>query len=216
MAILIVVRELEGRVTLSATYSGKFVYHTWFKDGKKLENQHGAALQINCITQEDYAEYERIVTTSDGSRDSSKFLLKRPMLRSESYESIEEEVPPNIQIETEFPSPCPLVCHPPRIDAYEPPHHFDKSSIKYSSRHNLHPEVSYPKYSHSARIQPYTPQYTQPIAFYAYYYPYQGSQGNGGPLNYCLFYSPCPPSGWYNTPRNSAIQATQLPQQRYH
>eukprot|EP00800_Vazella_pourtalesii_P010339 TRINITY_DN25596_c1_g1_i1.p1 TRINITY_DN25596_c1_g1~~TRINITY_DN25596_c1_g1_i1.p1 ORF type:complete len:129 (-),score=5.93 TRINITY_DN25596_c1_g1_i1:47-379(-) len=83
------------------------------------------------------------------------------------------------------------VGHPTQIAPYKPSHCIDTRSIECSSRHNLHPqEMHYPKYSHSARIQPYPPQYIEPISFNVCCYPVV--YGNEGPSSYYSFYSPYP------------------------
>ena len=232
MALSKLFRDLEETVTFSPASDARYPYYSWEKDGKKLVNQFGASLKIANISQKDYGLYTRIATASNRSEYRCTFLLQPPptfsscdFQRTDSYESVEAEVPPNFAIQIEDSSPASLTAsvefssHPDKIEPYKPPQsrHLHARDIKYSSRHDLHPQgVYYPQYHHSLWIQPYCPPQVESISYRGFYHHSQAVHNNRGPSNYYSFSSPCPPlttfpqylypseRGYYKTPQTQA------------
>ena len=157
--------QLGDTITFFTTFRGRYVYYVWYKDGKKLQNECKAHLQITDINQNDYGMYKRVATASDGSRDCSQFSLE-PFsgFNFNRAESVEVELPQNFSIDMRNDSPYSLTAsvesgHPARIAPYEPPQQMRHT--EYSSRHDLHP----PHY-HSPQIQPYSPPYVDPVSYH--------------------------------------------------
>ena len=218
-------KQLGNTITFFTTFRGRNVYYVWYKDGKKLQNECKAHLQITDINQNDYGLYERIATASDGNKYRSQFSLEPPTFSGFDFnraESVEVELPPNFSIDMRNDSSYSLTAsvefgHPTRIAAYEPP---QQKYTEYSSRHDLHPlEISYPKHYHSPQIQPYSPPHVDPASYHGCHHNYPTLQSNVGPSNYYSFERPYPPqptppqysyhsqTGYHKTP---LVQATQI------